>query len=149
MIPRSVEVIHESPDEPAEKTTIPVLVEPDGGGSAKSVVLPPDFPANAVAAENGSFVLTLDYPVTLKFRAGEVVNSENYKTLHLHRLNGRRMREIRGAAPEDFQDQLFAAGLEMSLGRVKLLIDEMDQSDIAAAMVVMRFFINPGRKTGR
>ncbi|OYV40416.1 MAG: hypothetical protein B7Z80_04635 [Rhodospirillales bacterium 20-64-7] len=102
-----------------------------------------------MAAENGSFILTLDYPVTLKWRSGESVQSETYKTLHLRRLNGKHQREIRMADNDNVGAQMIACSTGLSIGRATLLHDEMDASDITAALRVIRFFTMPGRTTGR
>ena len=66
-----VEVLHD-PDLPGgaprlqpAQPELPVLDE--HGNPAKHYVLPPDFPENAKPLGDGSYILKLDYPVTLKF----------------------------------------------------------------------------------
>jgi hypothetical protein len=129
---------------------LPVLEEGGGTVTSRAPVLPPDFPENALAQGDGSFVLTLDYPVTLRFRdAAGAVTEEKYPSLHLKRLNGKAQREIAQATGDDFRPQMIASSTGMSLGRARLVHDAMDASDIAAALIVVRFFTTPGRKTGR
>jgi hypothetical protein len=128
---------------------LPELVE--GKHDRKAVILPVDFPENAKPSDegDGSYLLTLDYPKTLKFvAAGGATKEERYDVLHLHRLTGKAQREISQASNTDFRPQMIASSTGMSLGRARLLHDVMDASDIAAVLAVIKFFTTPGRKTG-
>ncbi len=112
-------------------------------------VLPPDFPANAKPVGDGSFILHLDYPVTIRRRKSDgSITEEVHKTLHLHRLTGKNQREIRTASEDDIRPQMIASSAHIELGQARLLHDRMDASDIAAVMIVVRFFTTPGRRTG-
>jgi hypothetical protein len=112
-------------------------------------VLPADFPVNAKPFGDGSYVLHFDYPVHLQFKsADEKITTETHKSLHLKRLNGKGLKIIREAAPEDFRAQVIAVTAGVSLGKARLLEERMDAADIAAVLIVYRFFTTPGRRTG-
>jgi predicted protein tyrosine phosphatase len=59
------------------------------------------------------------------------------------------MREIQQATQDDFSAQMIATSTGLSFGRARLVHDAMDAADIAAALRVVRFFMRPGRRTGR
>jgi hypothetical protein len=141
---RSVEVIHDEQDKP------PAQLPQEDAGSEKSVSLPADFPANAVPQGDGSFVLTLEFPFALKWKdsTGKITD-EPYTELHLHRLNGKHMREIRNASVDDSAAQMLACSTGLTIARARLVHDAMDAQDIATALKVVRFFIAPGQPTGR
>jgi hypothetical protein len=132
-------------DNPSE--ALPVLREDDA--PRKPDALPADFPENARPVGDGSYMLELEYPVTVRFKGpGEEVTTEPYSSLHLRRLTGKMHKQIRDVAPDDFRAQVIASMTELSLGRARLLEDRMDVSDITAVLIVYRFFTTPGRRTG-
>jgi hypothetical protein len=142
-----VEVFHDPDELPAE--VLPELTEVKA--DRRAATLPPEFPENATPSDDGdgSFILKLDYPKTLKFKAADgSVKEERYASLHLRRLNGKAQREISQASTNDFRPQMIASSTGMTLGRARLLHDVMDASDIAAVLTVVKFFTTPGRKTG-
>ncbi len=119
------------------------------GNPAKHYQLPPDFPENAKAVGDGSYILHLDFPVTLRFKdASGAVKEEIYRELHLKRLTGAKQKEIQLATQENIRAQSLASSSGISLGRAILLLDRMDSSEIAAMLLVIRFFTTPGRKIG-
>ena len=120
-------------------------------GPERHAALPADFPANARPAEDGSYILEFEYPVRMRMRdPGTGATSEAVtRQLQLHRLKGKHQKEIARAAPEDVATRMIACSARMDIGRAELLADEMDSVDIAAALRVIRFFMTPGRPTGR
>jgi hypothetical protein len=112
--------------------------------------LPDDFPAGAELQDDGSVILRLAYPATLKFRdsAGHVT-AETYRELHMQRFNGKRLREVQSASDGMKAAQMIASSTGLSLARATLVHDAMDATDISAVLRVGLFFIAPGRKTGR
>lgn len=145
-------VVHQDPDAGAmaapDAAGVPMI--DDASGDIKADDVPADFPANARPVGDGSFILKLAYPVSLKFRQADgKITEERYGELHLKRLNGRTHREIRQASDEDIRPQMLASSIGITLGRARLLHDVMDAADISAAIRVVSFFIAPGPRTGR
>ncbi len=141
--------IHQLPDAsaPAPADDLPMLGAPGAHGADD---LPPDFPVNAVMETDGSVMLTLRYPVVLKFRdAAGAVTSESYSALHMKRFTGKTLREVQSAPAAHYAAQMIASSTGLMLGKAEILHDQMDAADISAVLRVGLFFIMPGRKTGR
>lgn len=117
---------------------------------ARGAALPPDFPEGAVLQGDGSVVLTLGYPVVFKFKdaSGAIVGGNTYTTLHLKRLKGKHQIEIRKASENILRAQMIACSTGLSLGDAEMLHNEMDATDITAALRIISFFTTPGRRTG-
>jgi len=143
--------IHQDPDLTPQSPggdALPVLAE-DGNSAAQADKLPANFPVNASVQDDGSVILKLRYPVTLKFRDGSgAIKEDRYTELHMQRFNGKRMREVQSATQEQYGAQMIASATGMSLARADILHDAMDATDISAALRVGLFFIAPGRRTG-
>jgi len=146
-----LKIIQGDPDEYPAPSAAPATPKLDDAGElVKDTRLPANFPENAKPAGDGSFILTLDYPVTLAWQnsAGET-KSEEYKSFHLKRLNGLRYKAVRDAmGTEAFRPAVLASMTDISIGRATLLEERMDPADFAAVLIVFGFFTNPGRRTG-
>ena len=144
-----VEILQD-PDEVEQPAAKPVAALPmldDAGEIVKVDRLPPDFPENAKAAGDGSYILTLDYPVTLKFAAADgTLKTEDYKTLHLKRMTGATHRIIREAPGDAFRAHVLMVLAGLTLGRATLLEERMDPADTTAVLIIFRFFTTPGRR---
>ncbi len=137
------------PPSPAATSLDQLPVLDAEGNPAKRYQLPLDFPENARPVGDGSYILKLDFPVTLRFKDSDgAIKEEVYKELHLKRLTGAKQKEIQLAKPEDLRAQSLASSSGISLGRAMLLMDRMDSSEIAAVLIIIRFFTTPGRKIG-
>jgi hypothetical protein len=158
MNPRKVEVIHDADFIAGDPDALPVgaALKPsampildDAGEAVKVDQLPLDFPANAKAVGDGSYILALDYPVTLRWGTqGGEEKSQEYKQFHLKRLDGRKHKLVRDATPDMFRPTVLSVMAEdVSIGRAVLLEERMDPADMAAVLIVFRFFTTPGRRT--
>jgi hypothetical protein len=136
-------------DAPAARAPVALPRLDDLGEIVRVDKLPPDFPENAKAVGDGSYQLTLDFPVTLRFVAADgTEKTEVYKTLHLRRMTGATHRLVREAPTDAFRAHVLMVLAGLTLGRATLLEERMDPADMAAVLIVFRFFTTPGRRTG-
>lgn len=107
------------------------------------------LPGHSRLQPDGSVVLELRYPVTLRLKKGETVREEVIDRLHLKRLNGSDMNAIGAAARAD----VIEVGIGRSSGipavRFAQIFRRMDAMDILAANQVVESFLGIGRPTGR
>jgi hypothetical protein len=125
----------------APADAVPVLAEDDADALPDAAALQPD----------GSVVLTLHRPVTLRYRApgAQAVQEDTRETLHFRRLTGADMRAITQAAAGDRAVLAIGRSAGIRPALMNLLFDRMDGADVAAAGDVVGFFLGSGRKTGR
>lgn len=124
---------------------------------AEVVVVPdedddtPKLPKHAKVQEDGSVILPLLFPRTLKTTnvAGGVVKETDYDELHMHRLNGADMRAVQAAGDGKRGVVAIARSARMREGIMGVLFDKMDGADTLAASEVVGFFLHSGRPTGR
>ncbi|GAB0119482.1 phage tail assembly protein [Acidisoma sp. 7E03] len=107
------------------------------------------LPKNAKELEDGSVVLTLRHPRTLKFREGAgPVREEHYEQLTFRRLTGADMRIIMNASKNSS-----TIAIARSIGMRPLLFDRlhdmMDGSDVTACAQVISYFLDSGKPTGQ
>ena len=94
-----------------------------------------DLPAGAVMNEDGSVILTLDYPKTLRFSSAGQVREEPIDSLVFHRMSGSDGRRIINAKNQAVIG--FAASARMTPGRSNLILNVLDAADgMAAGLVV-------------
>lgn len=146
--------------EGAERRLVVDLVEDDAAAAAagcSDVVLidegadaAPRLPEQARPQPDGSVILPLLRPVTLRFRrtGSDAVREEHVTELHLHRLTGIDMRAI-AAAGSDGTMVTLARAARMHEARFGPLLDRMDGADVTAAFDVVAVFLGSGRRTGR
>lgn len=116
--------------------------------------LPEDWPEGAKLLADSSVILTLDWPVSFKMKEadGTIRSGDSYTTLPLRRLKGKHKQLLVNAAQKsavEVEKALLGASTGLDAGKIELLYNEMDQSDIASAMAVINFFTGRGRKTGQ
>ncbi|MBR0643986.1 hypothetical protein [Plastoroseomonas hellenica] len=138
------------PASPAAVLAAPLPVTPTA--AADVVVLPDDeagqdaLPENAALQEDGSVILTLMRPVTLRSRrpGSEVVSEEPVTQLHLHRLNGADMRAVTSSKKDTM---VVAAARSARIGELKFgaIHDLMDGADVVALLDVVASFLGNGR----
>lgn len=109
------------------------------------------LPKHAVVQQDGSVLLPLMAPVTLRFRKGAAgeVREEAFAELHMHRLLGADMRAISAASKEAQASVALARSARMPEAKFSALFDRMDAADVAAAARVLDHFLGSGPKTGR
>ncbi len=136
--------------EPADPTAAAAPAESD------VVVIPaevPDderLPARAVLQPDGSVILTLRYPVTLRFsQAGSTAppREEHYAELRMYRLSGGAMRAVMSAGQNHTVTTGIAKSCRMAQFKFDALFDRMDGADVAAAAQVFSFFLYGGAPT--
>jgi hypothetical protein len=117
-----------------------VAVVPDEGDDTQKL------PKHAVLQEDGSVILPLKFPRTLKTTntAGGTVQETLYEQLHMHRLTGADMRAATAASAEKRVVVSIARSARIREGFMSLLYDKMDASDALAAAEVFAFFLNSG-----
>ena len=137
------------PATPSAAAPLPVLTT---DGDILRPQVPVDFPEGATLQQDGSVILQLYFPNKARIRfadgAGNV-SERKFPTLHLNRLTGKHLREVRNGDPADLPAAALAAMAGISTGRALLLHDALDAADIGAYMRVWRFFTTPGQRTGQ
>jgi hypothetical protein len=109
------------------------------------------LPAGAELQADGSVILRLRHPVTIKYRqpGAQAVQEDVFEDMHFHRLTGADMRAMAQAAADDRIVLLIAKSSRTRPQLMHLLYDRMDAADVTAASLVVGFFLGSGRKTGR
>jgi len=110
------------------------------------------IPARAVLQEDGSYVLPLLRPVTVKFRkpSSPEVREEKTEQLHLHRFTGMDMRAIGAASNGGALPMIMLArSSRIPEGRFGPIFDRMDGEDINDAIGIASRFLGSGKRTGR
>lgn len=127
---------------PAPEPGVVVIAEGEG---------PDGLPARAERQADGSIILPLAHPVTLRFRraGGEEVREEHYEQLHLHRLTGKDMRAVTAASREAQVVVALARSARIPEPKMNPIYDLMDGADAGDAMAVVAYFLGSGRTTGR
>lgn len=137
-----VELVEEDEAGAGPADDLPVIDE-EGGEELR-------LPAHAKPQPDGSVILPLKRPFTLRYRtkSSSAVREEPMDQLHLHRLTGVDMRAI-AAAEKDSMTVTLARAMRQHEGRVGRVLDAMDGANVAAAFDVVAVFLGSGRKTGR
>jgi hypothetical protein len=120
-------------------------IDADASDGAESL------PRQAQRQADGSIVLPLAWPVTLRYLTpGSQTPKEDYfGELHFRRLTGADMRKISSAQPDDRVAVLLACSTGIKIGLMQRLYDRMDATDVTAAINVAGFFTGTGQRTGR
>jgi len=107
------------------------------------------LPKHARRQADGSVILPLLYPVTLRYRApgAASVTEEHHTELHFHRLTGADMRQIAAAPAEDRSVVAIARSAQVRPALMHRLFDRMDAADVTAAGDVVAHFLGSGRRT--
>ncbi len=107
------------------------------------------LPDNAALQANGSVILTLYFPIVMRWRrAGtDEVREERRETLTMHRLNGAAMRAIMSAGQGHTVPVGIAKCCRMQQALFDKMFDMMDGSDAQAAAQVLNFFLSGGTPT--
>ncbi len=127
---------------PAEE---PGVIDED----AAAVPAGEEFPAHAVLNDDGTVLLPLRYPVTLRFKRGGEEREERVAELLLHRLTGRDRRLLAEAKPARMTETAVRLSARLPEIRAVAVYDRMDAADIEAAERVVLHFLGNGRRTGR
>jgi hypothetical protein len=127
---------------PAPADDVLVLAE-DGDAADK-------LPPTCTRQEDGSVLVTLTRPVTLRYRrsGSDTVREEVFATLTMRRLTGKQLRQ----ATADTKNSAFAAAaLSAGLPQPKFdaVFDAMDAADALDVLTVAGGFLGNGRTTGR
>ena len=110
-----------------------------------------ELPKHAIRNADGSVLLPLLYPVTLRFKKGSSgeVREEQFDELVMHRLTGADMRAITSGSAGTVIVIGIARSARINEGKMSALFDKMDGADANAAAQVVSFFLGSGRPTGR
>jgi hypothetical protein len=127
------------------------------GGDAEVVVLSDDgeartgLPARAAQQEDGSVILTLRFPVVLRFRrnGSDEVREERVDALRFHRMTGADMRAISAASRDAAMPVMLARSARMAEGKLTPILDRMDAADVDDAVAVVGSFMGSSRFTAR
>lgn len=138
------------------------LLDEDAGGALTAkpgadVVVVSDegddapLPKRAVPQDDGSVVLPLLFPVTLKYRnrGNDQVREEHIAELHFRRMAGADMRAIASASASAGAMVTLARSARIPESKFSPIFDRMDAADIDDAFAVVSRFLGTGRKTGR
>jgi hypothetical protein len=138
-----VDLTEEAPAAGAAAPAEDVLVLGDEG--------PDGLPVQAKRQEDGSVVLPLRHPVTLRYRrAGtDTVREETVAELRFYRLTGADMRAIAAASQDAMMPVSIARSVRIPEGKFNAIHDRMDAADVTAACLVVGHFLGGGRRTGR
>lgn len=139
-----VDVILDADPEAAAETDDDAVVLQDGAGAE-------ELPKHAIRNADGSVLLPLLYPVTLRFKKGSSgeVREEQFDELVMHRLTGADMRAITSGSAGTVIVIGIARSARINEGKMSALFDKMDGADANAAAQVVSFFLGSGRPTGR
>jgi hypothetical protein len=109
------------------------------------------LPKHARRQPDGSVILPLLYPVTLRYRTpgATTPTEEHHAELHFRRLTGADMRAVASAPAEDRAVVVIARSAQVKPALMHRLYDRMDAADANAASAVVGFFLGSGRTTGR
>lgn len=109
------------------------------------------LPPQAVLGEDGSVLLPLARPVSLKFRSGQAgtVREERFEELRFHPLTGADMRVIQAQKQDNIMPTAIAKSTRLHEGKMNAVYDRLDARDATAAQLVVLHFLGNGQKTGR
>ncbi len=116
---------------------------------AEDTAVGEELPSNAALQSDGSVILKLRYPVTMRWRrsSSDQVREETHAELHMHRLNGAAMRAIMSAGQGHAVTTGIAKSCRMQQAVFDKVYDMMDGADAAAAARVFSFFLDGGTPT--
>lgn len=118
-----------------------VVIDEDANGG--------ELPAHAVRQPDGSVLLPLRHPVTMRWRSQAGTREEVFSELRMRRLTGADMRAIQSTSEDAAPIVAIGKSAGIELGRMAPLYDRMDGADVSAASQVVGYFLGSGRKTGR
>jgi hypothetical protein len=140
----------------AEDEEVPIVS--DGATAAEADVInisegddEDALPKQAQLQADGSVILPLEFPLTLKFKhvkSGEL-REETFSEFRMHRLNGADMRVVTSADKGDIALTAVARSTRIHLGKMRPIYDRLDAADAMALGQVVNHFMAPGQKTGR
>ena len=145
-----------------EESLVVDLVEEEGARGAPSIASTgdvvvvaedglPSLPPAARLQDDGSIILPLAHPVTLRFRkAGtDSVREESLAELHLRRLTGADMRAVAAASGGAGIMVTLARSARIGEAKFGAIFDRMDAGDVDDALNCVARFLGSGRRTGR
>ena len=140
-----------------------VTIDLDGAAPAPAEPVDPDVVVVAPAAEDeedalpktaalqpdGSVILTLAYPVVMRWKPSnsDQVREERRDTLRFYRLTGADMRVLMNAGKGNAVPTGLARSCRMAVGVFNALYDRMDGADSQAAAQVLNYFLSAGVPT--
>ncbi len=101
-----------------------------------------------VSLDGDGFVIRLDFPVVLKFKAGEKVREERYETLRARRMNGGDLRAMMTSERADGALLLLERILDLPAARAALVLDRLDGMDMGRALQLVGFLSPKLPRTG-
>jgi hypothetical protein len=105
-----------------------------------------DLPEGAEAQPDGSVLLTLSYPRTIRQkRAGMDAHDEIYESLVLHRLTGADVRAVMAASESRAVQVAVAKSLRMRAPDAAVLMDRLDGADFTAVGEVVTALLGMGQ----
>lgn len=109
------------------------------------------LPANAEMQADGSVILTMKFPVTMRWRrqGSDDIREEKRTTLHMYRLNGAAMRAVMSAGKGHAVTTGAAKSCRMAQQVFDKLWDMMDAADTNAIAQVFNFFLDGGTPKAR
>ena len=136
---------------PDADAPLPADAAPDAPGT-DVVLLAPEaaegdkLPAQAALQADGGVLLTLRFPVVLRFQSSATsqVREERHDTLHMSRLTGGDMRAVMNAGGGNGITVGIAKSCRMPLAKFNAFYDRMDGADAMAAAAVLNYFLSDG-----
>ncbi len=106
------------------------------------------LPDNAVMQDDGTILLTLNYPVSLKWKTqgSDAVREDKHTTLTFHRLTGADVTAMLNNGNQSNAMVGMARSCRLPSGRFKAIYDRMDGGDAIAAARCLSFFLSPGSR---
>lgn len=104
------------------------------------------LPKEAELQEDGTILLPLAQPVTLRFRqGGKEVRAESFESLRFHPLTGADMRVIQAQKGDSIMSTAIARSTRIHEGKMNAVYDRMDARDATACQRVVLHFLGGGR----
>ncbi|MBS3025342.1 hypothetical protein [Acidiphilium multivorum] len=103
---------------------------------------------DGVSQDGDGFVIRLDFPVVLKFKAGEKVREERYETLRARRMNGGDLRAMMTSERADGALLLLERILDLPTARAAQVLDRLDGVDMGRALQLVGFLSPKLPRTG-
>ncbi|MDU7520203.1 MAG: hypothetical protein E7K72_02215 [Roseomonas mucosa] len=140
--------------EDEDEVPVGTLASPGAGEDIVTISEEDDedaLPKHAQLQADGSVVLPLLYPLTLKFKdvKSDKQREETFSEFRMHRLNGADMRIVSGADRGDLALTAIARSTRIHMGKMRPIFDRLDAADTMALSQVVNHFMAPGQKTGR
>lgn len=108
------------------------------------------IPARAKRQDDGSYILALLTPVTLKVqRPGEPARERVYAEVRLYRMTGADLMAVSSASSETSLATAFARSSRLNPAVATKLFSKLDGIDAADASAIVGFFFGAGGRTGR